>query len=128
MATKRIEDTVIEDDEFEALGGFDIDDVILDGKDLEGDWNGHAYHVHIDPARLDYATYVRVQATDNELDPVVEMLSQVITEWDVRRGGKPVPVTPDGLKTVPVHLILNLFRRVWAEVLDTGNAQASSAT
>ena len=45
----------------------------------------------------------------------VEFFCKLVKTWDVQRSGKKVPITPNGLKDVPMLLLKAIYYRVMSD-------------
>lgn len=71
------------------------------------------------PERIDAATARRlrklVESPEQEED-LVEILAVLIADWDITQSGKPLPVTPESLRKIPIALMGSLASGIFTDV------------
>lgn len=87
------------------------------------------------PEKYTNATHNRLLALGKvpEFDPLVDVLAELLTDWDVVDGGKSLPVTAESLGRFPIGLLTAIAEAVISDVSDqrpngSASVNGSSAT
>lgn len=84
--------------------GIDLTDIAADTATATVTFGEHTAKVKYHPGLLtteSIAAMNRVQNTDQ----FMQFLSDLIEDWDIKRGNKKVPTTPTGIASVPVPVL-----------------------
>lgn len=69
---------------------------------------GQSTTVTFNPTVLTAANITKAQSGGD--DAFVEVFTELVKDWDVKRGTKKVPLTKNGLNSVPIPLLKAIFR------------------
>lgn len=83
--------------------------------------------------RPSVATPSRMQAVsnmgpdDDEMGVFVDFMADLLVGWDIVKSGASVPVTPEGISTVPMSVLQKVMTGVMADASNVGEAGSSSS-
>lgn len=111
--------------------GLDIASIASNTAEIAFDVLGETAHITYLPNAItaERLEQIDLPQGDNEAhSPFVTFLADIITEWDLTRGSKTIPLTPDEISKVPLPLLKAIYMEVMRDVADGEAGKASSGT
>jgi hypothetical protein len=65
---------------------------------------------------------------DDEVGPFIDFFISLVLDWDVTDGGKTVPLSDDGVGSVPMSVLQKIMRTVMADSQEAGEAASPSSS
>lgn len=87
---------------------------------------GQSAVITYNPVTLTADNFAKSQKGD---DSFTEFFAELVTDWDVKRGAKKVPLTVAGLRGVPLQFLRAVFAQIMSEKAgDSDEGKASSGS
>lgn len=87
---------------------------------IEVEWYGEKAEVRVRPGRINRALFDAVYKTEG-VDGLTEQVMAVVEAWDVLGDdGKPLPVTEEVLRDIPLGFIRAILEATVASISDQG--------
>lgn len=64
---------------------------------------------------------------DDEVGPFIDFLIKLVVDWDITNGGEKVPLTVEGVDSVPMAILQQVMRGVMADSQNVGEADVPSS-
>lgn len=104
--------------------GFDLNALAAKAVTTPVDFMGLTATVTFNPSVLTADRVMLAQKSDKGF---VEVFTDLVTDWDVKRGPKKVPITEKGLMSVPLPFLKAVFSTIM-RYNQTGDAEAGKAS
>ncbi len=96
---------------------FDLAVISDDVAEALVEYAGHEFRVRYHPGKYDDGFHKHFsEATARE--SVNYYLTELLASWDLVRAGAPIPLTAEGVETIPLPIKLKIVRAVEADVLN----------
>jgi hypothetical protein len=108
----------------------ELEDVLSDVRWVTANYNGHEFEVAYRPAGTSLRRQsewkrtlrqIQREGADSEIDESAEMaklIVEMVAEWDLQRGGRPLPLTLDNVQDLPGGLFTAIMNAI------SGDAQS----
>jgi len=108
----------------------DIADLVEDRRTIPVTFdNGKRIRVTYRPTVLTMASIDDSQADDTPLgESVLKDFCEQVVSWDLARGGQPIPITPDALRSVPSVVLGRVQRAISDDLGKLSGATRPSGT
>lgn len=85
-------------------------------------FGGQSAKVSYYPSKITVGAMEALDDKGSGQDDQIAFLCGVIKSWDIKEGGKKIPVTPAGLRKVPAVVLRGIFRAIQEDTGDVGEA------
>lgn len=89
--------------------GLDLNTIATKTAITKVDFMGQSALVTYNPSLLTQENILKAQTGDSGF---VEFFTELVKDWDVKRGPKKVPITQKGLETIPLPFLKAVFRTI----------------
>jgi len=93
-------------------------EVALDMSEFVEDGEDATLNVTFNTSALTPAMQMRMQEDPENVRLVVENMCDLITKWDLKDGGKVVPITVEGLAPLPMFFLGAIFEKLTEAIGD----------
>jgi hypothetical protein len=101
-------------------------DAKLDMSEFVEDGEDSTLNVTFNTSALTPLMQMRMQENPEDVRIVVESMTELITKWDLKDGGKVVPLTVEGLAPLPMFFLGAIFEKI-SEAIEDEEDEAGKA-
>jgi hypothetical protein len=80
--------------------------------DVEVQYGPEKMTITYDPASITLEDFERSQAAGDTLTAAADLLVKTLRKWEILYKGEPVPVTLEGVRTLPLSLITAILNAI----------------